>query len=351
LGIVTTEMGDDTPPPSDPPRETERDQAFAQRDEGATQRDVAADVRDKGGDHRDRSAQDRDAASVERDTGAEQRDEVSARRDLEGDQRDVTAAQRDQIAEQRDLVVSDDGRAGPVTNVLIVRSALARRDAASDRRRSAADRDAGSSHRNEAEQDRDAASTARLEAEHDRDAAASERTESGYDRAAGADDRAAARSARTAAPADREAPTFDELTGTYRRAAGFIELDREMARSRRMGQPLTLVAVDVEDLETVNETGGQSAGDQVLVDVADTISSIFRPYDVVIRAAEDEFVCAISGLGMEDATKRLAKVAPTLAALPGAGASSLATGFAELQPDDSREDVIARAELALHPLR
>jgi GGDEF domain-containing protein len=87
----------------------------------------------------------------------------------------------------------------------------------------------------------------------------------------------------------------------------------------------------------------------VLVDVADTIASIFRPYDVVIRAAEDEFVCAISGLGTEDATKRLARAETNLSALPGP--RFVTTGFAELQPGDSRDVVVARAELALHPER
>ena len=116
-----------------------------------------------------------------------------------------------------------------------------------------------------------------------------------------------------------------------------------------MGQPLTLVAVDVEALETISDPLGRSAGDRVLVDIAETISSIFRPYDVVIRAGDDEFVCAISGLGMEAATKRLAHVETALAALPGHG--SVTTGFAELQPGDSREDVLARAEGAAQGTR
>jgi diguanylate cyclase (GGDEF)-like protein len=361
------------PLPSDGPGETEpaaddreparveRDQAGEWRDAAAAERDTAAGVRDQAGTQRDRAAHERDLVGDQRDAAGEQRDraayvrdEAGAQRDLDGDRRDEAAAERDHVAERRDQAEAEGSPAGTTDG--LIRSALARRDAASDRRRASADRHAGASGRTEAEHDRDAGASERTEAEHDRDAGASERTESEYDRAtANADrgaadgERVAARLDRGATAADRDASSLDELTGAYRPAAGAIEIDREMARSRRMGQPLTLVAVDVADLETVNSSQGRSAGDRMLVDVADTISSIFRPYDVIIRSGADEFVCAISGLGMDDATKRLANVETTLAGLPGHG--SVATGFAELQPGDSREDVVARAGLALHPER
>ena len=154
-----------------------------------------------------------------------------------------------------------EGGRGSTINAQI-RSALARRDAASDRRAALADRQAGARARTDAEHDRDAGASERIEAEHDRDAGAIERTEAEHERDsnhdAGAGERVAAGRGRfTAAP---QAASLDELTGAYLPDAGFVELDREMARSRRTGQPLTLLTVDVEELETVDEAGSRRRG-------------------------------------------------------------------------------------------
>ena len=142
------------------------------------------------------------------------------------------------------------------------------------------------------------------------------------------------------------ASAFDELTGAYLPAAGFAELDREMARSRRTGQPLTLLTVDVDELETVGEAWGRGAADRLVAEVADTVRSRFRPYDVVIRARADEFVCVIAGMGMADAAKRLERVNAALGETHGAGWLAR-TGIAELQDGDSREDVVSRAAVAV----
>ena len=75
----------------------------------------------------------------------------------------------------------------------LIRSALARRDAAWDRRQALHDREAGARGRAEAEHDRDAGASERVEAEHDRDAGASERTEAEHDRTTAFTDRGVAR--------------------------------------------------------------------------------------------------------------------------------------------------------------
>ena len=115
-----------------------------------------------------------------------------------------------------------------------------------------------------------------------------------------------------------------------------------MARSRRTGQPLTLLTVDVDELQTVDEAWGHGAADRMVVEVAGTVMSSFRPYDLVIRSRPDEFVCAIAGMGIADATKRLARVNAALGETHGAGWTPT-TGIAELQEGDSREDVVARS--------
>ena len=319
----------------DGPKEVDAMQDRAgERDRAAHERDLVGDQRDDAGEQRDRAAHDRDDAG--------------ARRDVLSAQRDEAASQRDHAAEQRELAEAQLAGQGITINSQI-RAAVARRDAASDRRAALADRRAGARARTDAEHDRDAGATERMAAEHDRDAGAIERTEAENDRDTAHADRATGTGKRFVTERDRGTPapegdasSLDQLTGAYLPAAGFVELDREMARSRRTGQPLTLLTVDVDELETVDEAWGHGAADRMVVEVAGTVMSSFRPYDLVIRSRPDEFVCAIAGMGIADAMKRLARVNAALGETHGAGWTPT-TGIAEMQEGDSLEDVVARS--------
>jgi len=120
-------------------------------------------------------------------------------------------------------------------------------------------------------------------------------------------------------------------------------LEHEMARARRNGQALVLAFLDIDHLKTINDTRGHAAGDRLLLEVADTFRAELRTYDLIIRYGGDEFVCAVSGLSISVAAQRFAQVNSVLAAAPERG--SVTVGLAEMQPEDSLEDLIARAAL------
>jgi two-component system CheB/CheR fusion protein len=122
-------------------------------------------------EERDQAGEQRDQAGDQRDQAGEQRDQAGEQRDHAAEQRDKAAEQRDQAAEQHETSVS----AGIPTDALS-RSALARRQAASDRKGASQDRQAGASERTQAELDRNTALA-------DRGSGASERTEAELDRA------------------------------------------------------------------------------------------------------------------------------------------------------------------------
>lgn len=212
------------------------------------------------------------------------------------------------------------------------RSAESRREAAADRSRASQDRGAGASERTEAELDR-------VTALADRGAGASERTEAELDRNTALADRGA--SAR-----ERERSSHDGLTGTYLRGPGSVELEREIARARRAELPLTLAFVDVDGLKAINDSRGHGAGDRVLLNVANALRASLRSHDLIIRYGGDEFACVIPGLNSADATKRLGRVNAALA--EAAVPASVTVGITELQPTDSTEHLLARADAALY---
>jgi PAS domain S-box-containing protein len=80
--------------------------------------------------------------------------------------------------------------------------------------------------------------------------------------------------------------THDTLTGLYNR--NFFET--EMARIQ-LGRlfPISIVVADVDNLKTVNDHYGHSAGDELLRKVAQQLRQTFRAEDIVARIGGDEF--------------------------------------------------------------
>jgi diguanylate cyclase (GGDEF)-like protein len=231
--------------------------------------------------------------------------------------------------------------------------ATERAQAEADRQTARADRWAGAGERRQAETDRDTALA-------DRGAGVSERKQAGFDRETASADRGAGASERSQAELDRntalanrgasaserEGAFVDDLTGVYLRGPGFVELEREMARARRTGRPLFLAFIDVDGLKATNDEHGHAAGDRALLAVATAVRAQLRSYDLIFRYGGDEFVCAFSVLNIADAAKRLALVNVALALTPERG--SVTFGLAELLPDDSAADLVARADAALY---
>jgi GGDEF domain-containing protein len=55
----------------------------------------------------------------------------------------------------------------------------------------------------------------------------------------------------------------DPLTGVHTRAAGLLDLDHELERSRRrIGRRLVVVYIDVVELKTVKDSDGRAAAAQ-----------------------------------------------------------------------------------------
>lgn len=169
------------------------------------------------------------------------------------------------------------------------------------------------------------------------------------ERAAAAIDREAAAIDRAAATETRAVASTDELTGTYLRGPGHVELQREIVRARRTNEPLTLAFLDVDGLKRVNDSLGHAAGDQLLRDVAAVLRDQLRDYDVIVRHGGDEFLCAMPGMSMAQATKRMELLHTSLAADPNHW--SVSVGLAVLEDDDSLETLIKRADEALYAKR
>ena len=138
------------------------------------------------------------------------------------------------------------------------------------------------------------------------------------------------------------------MTGVQRRGAGSAAIKQEMDRALRSDGRLVMAFVDVDGLKSVNDRQGHAAGDALLRAVAAAIQANLRSYDPIVRFG-DEFVCALSETDLDAARRRFEEIAETLAESPQSG--SISVGLAQLRPDDSLEELVARADAALQVVK
>lgn len=87
-----------------------------------------------------------------------------------------------------------------------------------------------------------------------------------------------------------ESSRSDFLTGLANRREFFAVAEQERLRAARYGQCISVAYMDLDGFKEVNDRLGHSAGDAILVDVANQIRKNLRAIDMVARMGGDEFV-------------------------------------------------------------
>jgi diguanylate cyclase (GGDEF)-like protein len=307
---------------------SERDQASADGDQRAA--DLDQQTSDAPGTQQERrlryeqarqiradSAHERDASAYARAHTASARDELARQRDALSAARDLVSAARDELAELFDAEIEWLEREQPHEEGTERNGTHVRLESARRRRLIA---------------------QSRAQAAAQREAAAEDRAQAARDRKLAAQDRLAY--AREVANSE-----LDEVTGALCRRVGLAALQREMDRTRRTGEQLTVVFIDVDGLKHVNDDIGHAAGDELLRTVVECITAEFRSYDLILRFGGDEFVCSLAGDGLEGIATRFERVSASL--ITTIAGATISTGVAQRRPEDTVESLIERADGAM----
>jgi diguanylate cyclase (GGDEF)-like protein len=331
---------------------------------GASELDLQATLdEDQTTSDGDQSASDADQTAGDSDEAASEHDRALSRADQRASNRDQEIADaelndipgfdaaRDKAHEATRPARADTSAARAATAVIRTQTAAERFDSADRRDETARLRDLAAQARDRAADARD-----RLVGDSEAGPAAQDRAQAAADRARAAADRERATADRKQAALDRDHARaallhahVDELTGSYRRGVGTLALQHEIDRARRSGGGLVLAFVDVDGLKEVNDREGHAAGDQLLIDVVETIRAKLRSYDPVVRYGGDEFLCALSNVDIDSARERFAGI--QLALGEAREGCSISVGLAELRSDDTLEDLTARGDAALYEAR
>ncbi len=100
---------------------------------------------------------------------------------------------------------------------------------------------------------------------------------------------------------------FDALTALPNRLLFRDRLSQELATAAEGMQRGALMYVDLDHFKKINDTLGHSAGDQLLVIVAQRLRSCVKDGDTVARLGGDEFTVILRNVGSAEATQQVAE--------------------------------------------
>jgi diguanylate cyclase (GGDEF)-like protein len=150
--------------------------------------------------------------------------------------------------------------------------------------------------------------------------------------------------------AARELARVDQLTGLGNRRAFDEVLDREIARSLRVGSSLTVGVADLDGFKQINDSFGHVKGDECLRTAARALADEVRGPDVCFRWGGDEFALVLPDTdraGAELLAGRLCAAVREACVVPDGMSISITTGFSELRGEAGAAELLALADREL----
>lgn len=99
----------------------------------------------------------------------------------------------------------------------------------------------------------------------------------------------------------------DPLTRVYNRSYFDLQAQNELARARRDKESVALCIADIDNFKSFNTVFGFEAGNQVLIQVAQTLRGGVRPFDTVARWGGEEFAVLLAAPVEADAARAISE--------------------------------------------
>lgn len=147
---------------------------------------------------------------------------------------------------------------------------------------------------------------------------------------------------------------LDPLTGLKTRASMQGELERELQRYRRTGQPFSIAICDIDHFKAVNDTHGHQAGDAVLAAIAAMLVDDLRTFDDAYRQGGEEFLLSLKNADLDTGHRVVERLRERIEATPillgheEALSVTASFGLVEVWPKATVTEMIAAADAALY---
>lgn len=150
-----------------------------------------------------------------------------------------------------------------------------------------------------------------------------------------------------------EMTKVDALTRLFNRSHLDKRLSEELERTRRFGNPFSIIMIDIDYFKKINDTMGHLCGDNALRQLASILQQMVRTVDVVGRYGGEEFCCLLPETSAANAVilaERLrVKVAETVFTYGTEQFSfTISLGVAEYGDSNTLELLVGQADAALY---
>ncbi len=146
--------------------------------------------------------------------------------------------------------------------------------------------------------------------------------------------------------------TLDPLTKLANRAEFDRGIQALVVEHVEKHQPCSLIICDIDRFKSVNDNYGHQVGDEVLICFAQVLQSQVPPGCIAARYGGEEFVVLCGETNAANAVALADRIRIAIAQVPqtGMGGKSVTSSFGvtELQPGDSPEIMLRRADRALY---
>ncbi|MBI5128358.1 MAG: diguanylate cyclase [Rhodopseudomonas palustris] len=148
--------------------------------------------------------------------------------------------------------------------------------------------------------------------------------------------------------------TTDCMTGVYNRRHFMTLADREWAKARRYGRPVSFLMIDIDHFKSINDGFGHQAGDDVIVHLANLARGCKRDYDVLARIGGEEFALLMPETELQQAriaAERLRRkvAADSMVVASHPVSATVSIGVASSTPAmDELSDLMTAADRALY---
>lgn len=145
----------------------------------------------------------------------------------------------------------------------------------------------------------------------------------------------------------------DSLSKLFNHAFFLEELDAQALSASRLGEPLSLILLDIDDFKRHNDAFGHLEGDKVINALGNAIRSNVRGTDIACRYGGEEFTVLLPSTVIDRAAEvaeRIRQAFEAIVFVPSEGlaiTNTVSLGVAQLRPGETAHDLLRRADMAM----